>query len=318
MSIQLPELATRTYRDILDEMVSSIPKYSENWTNYNPSDPGIMILEILAWIFDATLYRIDRLPEETYLNFLRLVAGAEGEEVAMLLDKLNNNPNSDRYHIDLLEFLQKIEDKNEEGKTSTTDMKAAVLKFMQSNYRAITKENFEALAIEATNNRGNDKPKVKKAIVNGNLDGNVEIIIISDRLDHYGELKETVKKYIEPRKLICTKIIVKEPVYSHLNIYIEVVLLPNILTDLTSKKIRDNIIGFLDPLKGGDEKKGWIYGRAVSIFELFHIIEETEGVDHAESVIMDENPSLKIKQIEGLINPIDIIVNFVENTRPEI
>ncbi len=400
MPIQFPELAKKTYKDIVDEMVSSIPKYSKNWTNYNPSDPGITILEILAWIFDATLYRIDRLPEESYINSLRLIAGAGGEEVAVLLDKLKyysfswedipgsdkekireflmqnydvdwiktakidkinddsiriytdinslslslndektemslkidngridtftvqtengkikiKNLNSDRYHIDILEFLHKIEDKTkEEDKISTTAMKAVALKFIQSNYKAVTKENFEALAIEATSNRGENKPKVKRAKVDGNPDGNVEIIIISDQLDHYKELKETVKKYLEPRKLICTKIIVKEPVYSPLNIYIEVVYLPNVITHLASKKIKDNITEFLDPLRGGDEKKGWVYGRDVTIFELFHIIEETEGVDHAESVVMDENPSLKIKQIEGLIHPINITVNVVGN-----
>jgi hypothetical protein len=328
MSIQFPELGCRSYRDILDEMVSSIPKYSEKWTNHNPSDPGIMILEILAWMFDATFYRIDRLSDESYINFLRLAAGASGEEVETLLETLKNDPYADKYHKDLLEFLQKIEKKKirERSKNDIIDMKAAALRFIQSDYRAITEENFRTLAIEATLNQNEGNPKVKRAIVNATVKSKekkaienenpekiVEIIIVSDQFDKHHELIETVTKYLEPRKLICTKIIVKEPHFSSLTIDMDVVCVPDARTDLTYQRIETNIREFLDPIKGGDDKKGWVYDRALTIFELYHIIEETDGVDHADRVIMDGDTSLKIKPIDGLIHPINIKMNEMEN-----
>ncbi|HEY9246581.1 MAG TPA: hypothetical protein VIO11_07035, partial [Candidatus Methanoperedens sp.] len=216
MPIQFPDLAARNYKDILDEMVSSIPKYSEKWTNHNPSDPGITILEILAWIFDASFYRINRIPEESYINFIRLIAGASSEEVGILLEELGKDANADRSHIEILEFLKEIEKNKSKGKAvkSIIEMKAAVLRFMNSTYRAVTEDNFMELAIEATRYRNEKDPKVKRAIVHGHPDGKVEIIIISDSPGKYDELRNIVREYLEPRKLICTKIIVKEPVYS--------------------------------------------------------------------------------------------------------
>src|SRR3990170_5967876 len=216
MQIQFPDLASRTYKDILEDMISSIPKYSEKWTNHNPSDPGITILEILAWIFDATFYRIGTMPEESYINFLRLIAGARGEEIDILLQNLRKDPNSDRYHIEVLEFLKEIEENGYRGtrKRKITEMKAAAISFINSNYRAITEEDFKALAIEATQKKKEDDPEVKRVEISGSPDGRVEIIIISDHLDKYEELKRIVKEYLEPRRLICTKINVREPVYS--------------------------------------------------------------------------------------------------------
>ena len=109
MSLPLPDLANKNYKVIIDEMTSSIPKYSSNWTNYNASDPGITILELLSWIAEMDLYRINNITKESYVNFLRLVAGASGDKVDKLLDILKQDPNSDRYHKKVLELLKKIE-----------------------------------------------------------------------------------------------------------------------------------------------------------------------------------------------------------------
>ncbi|PWB50736.1 MAG: hypothetical protein C3F06_11765 [Candidatus Methanoperedenaceae archaeon] len=310
MTMKFPDLAVRTYEDILDEMVSSIPRYSEKWINFNPADPGITILEILAWIFDANLYMINRMPEESYMNFIRLIAGARGEDVNLLLDKLRKDPNSDRDHIELLSFLKEIEEKKNNGHPikDINGMKAAALRFLQSDYRAVTEENFAALAIEATRNRDEKIPGVKRTIVKGSPDGKIEIIIISDRQEKYAELKKIVKDYLEPRRLICTKIVVKEPVYSLLKIQIEATLLPHASARIIKRNIQKNIEDFLDPVKGGDDKKGWPYGRPVSVYELFHIIEETQGVDHVDNVILDDKPGLKNKKIEGLMGKVDISI----------
>ncbi len=315
MQIQFPDLANRTYKDILDEMISTIPKYSEKWTNYNPSDPGIMILETLAWIFDATFYRIDRIPEESYINFIKLIAGAGGEEVDKQLEILKKDPNSDRYHIEILEFLKEIEESKKRGQINRNiiEMKAAALRFINSNYRAITEEDFRALAIEATEKNHENDPRVKRVEINKGHEGKIDITIISDQLDKYDKLKKIVKDYLEPRKLLCTKINVTEPDYSPVSIYIEVACLSHTRQDITADRIKKNILEFLDPLKGGDDKKGWVYGRTLTVFELYHTVEETEGVDHARSVIMDNNQDLKIKKIKGLIHPVDVTVKILGN-----
>lgn len=180
MPIQLPDLAGKTYKDIVDEMIVSIPKYSDKWTNFNPADPGITIIELLSWISDMTLYRINRIPDESYVNFLRMVAGASGAEyIEKVLDELTSDDNkkavADRAQIKLLEFLKEIENGN---KKSVSDIKSKALEFLDSHYRAVTETDFQQLSKEATEN--NDV-KVKRAIVRVSKDtGRIEIIIVSD------------------------------------------------------------------------------------------------------------------------------------------
>lgn len=145
MPIALPDLDTKTYQDIVDEMLASIPNYTDKWTNYNISDPGITILEMLCWITEGTLYRINKIPDASYVNFLRLLAGVSGIHD---IDRLLADPNLFRSHRDILKFLRDVEIGN---KKNVIDMKAAALKFLDSRYRAVTKEDFRELAIEATN-----------------------------------------------------------------------------------------------------------------------------------------------------------------------
>ncbi len=377
MTIQLPDLALKTYKETVDEMIVSIPRYSDKWTNFNPTDPGITIIELLSWISDMTLYRINRIPDESYVNFLRMVAGASGAEyVEKLLIDLKNDPVSDRAQIRLLEFLKEIENGN---KKSVPDIKSESLKFLDSHYRAVTEKDFQQLSIEATEN---NYVRVKKAIVRlSKSNGRIEIIIVSDmylfnwdeipgndslrlmdflnqnynidwvknaniekidngktikvstgsnyislklndektdvnieidnvRIDKlvakiensklniysdfndeadmdkkYSEMVSTVKKYLDPRRLIGTRIEVKKPEFTHLRIDIVIICYPNARADTVEKKIKDSIMKYLDPFEGGPNKDGWPYEiRPLTVFELDRIIEETDGVDRTKSV----------------------------------
>jgi hypothetical protein len=73
MSLQIPSLDDRTYAELRKELVDRIPLLSDTWTDHNPSDPGITILELLAWLGEMIIYRLDQIPEEVYINLLKLV-----------------------------------------------------------------------------------------------------------------------------------------------------------------------------------------------------------------------------------------------------
>ncbi|MCS6914132.1 MAG: putative baseplate assembly protein [Myxococcales bacterium] len=71
--IPTPKLDDRTYADIIAEAIRLIPRYSPEWTNHNPSDPGITILELCAWMTELILYRLNQVPEKNYLAFLNML-----------------------------------------------------------------------------------------------------------------------------------------------------------------------------------------------------------------------------------------------------
>ena len=49
MSIPLPALDDKTYDDLVEEARASIPQHYSGWTDHNPSDPGITLLELFAY-----------------------------------------------------------------------------------------------------------------------------------------------------------------------------------------------------------------------------------------------------------------------------
>lgn len=76
--ISLPTLDDRTYAEFLADARALIPSLTPDWTDHNPSDPGIMLVELFAWIAEVVLYRIDRVPERSYRTFLDLLRGPPG------------------------------------------------------------------------------------------------------------------------------------------------------------------------------------------------------------------------------------------------
>jgi len=58
----------RTYEEIRDELIRQIPELSDKWTDFNLSDPGILMLDALAAIADLLNFSIDRNMAEFFVS----------------------------------------------------------------------------------------------------------------------------------------------------------------------------------------------------------------------------------------------------------
>ncbi len=73
MSLPLPNLDDRRWADLIEEGQALIPFYAPEWTDHNVHDPGITLMELLAWIAEMDLYQLNRIPERHKRKFLILV-----------------------------------------------------------------------------------------------------------------------------------------------------------------------------------------------------------------------------------------------------
>jgi hypothetical protein len=73
LTLPIPNLDDRSFEDLMAEAISLIPRYNREWTDFNASDPGMTVLELLAWISESTLYSINKIPDESYWKFIDLV-----------------------------------------------------------------------------------------------------------------------------------------------------------------------------------------------------------------------------------------------------
>lgn len=60
MSKLAPDLFQRRFEDLMEIGRARLPSLAPEWTDYNAHDPGITLIELLAWVAEAQLYSISR------------------------------------------------------------------------------------------------------------------------------------------------------------------------------------------------------------------------------------------------------------------
>jgi hypothetical protein len=73
MPIQAPNLDDRNFDDLVAAAKQFVRDRGQQWTDLGPSDPGVVLIEVFAYLTDQLLYRLNRLPEKAYIAFLRLI-----------------------------------------------------------------------------------------------------------------------------------------------------------------------------------------------------------------------------------------------------
>jgi hypothetical protein len=118
MPIKLPNLDDRTYASLVEEARAMIPVHAPEWTNHNASDPGITLVEMMAYVTEMLLYRLNRVTVENVVAFLNLI------------DAGSRKPDAYRDRDRLTEEVRKV-----------------VIE-LRRPYRAITYEDFNRLVID--------------------------------------------------------------------------------------------------------------------------------------------------------------------------
>jgi len=273
MPLTLPNLDDRIYTDLVAEALSLIPSYAPEWTNHNPSDPGITLIELFAYLTEMLLYRQNRVTEANLWSFLQLLNGP-----AWLPEK-----------------------------TLQEEMHQTVLS-LRERYRAVTCEDFETLAIAAHPQIARARCLPRRNLEAGDIyqaqqeerPGHISVIIVpaseSSTPRPSNDLIQSVKAFLEPRRLLTTRVHVVEPRY--VTIGIRLTLVPH--HDVREEQVRSQAIAafqtFLHPLIGGKEGRGWPFGRSLYVSDLYELLDNLPGVDYitqtdAQSELIVSDPS---------------------------
>lgn len=253
MPLELPNLDDRTYNDLVAEGLSLIPTYAPEWTNHNPSDPGITLIELFAYLSEILIYRLNRVTNANKQAFLSLINGLEWKQA-------HPNPLDDA--------------------TLNEEIRKAVLSLRQSD-RAVTCADFESLAMAAD-------PRVNRVrcVPRRNLEasaaedrpGHVSVIV----LPADAELIVKVKEYLQPRRLLTTQMHVVGPRYLQVGVQITLVLKSDAQEDLVRNQAVATLQRFFSPEQGGPDGRGWPFGRDVYVSEIYQLLDQLPGVDYVK------------------------------------
>jgi predicted phage baseplate assembly protein len=73
MPLPAPNLDDRRFQDLVDDAKRMVQQRCPEWTDHNVSDPGVTLIETVAYMLDTVLYRLNRVPDRLYLKFLDLI-----------------------------------------------------------------------------------------------------------------------------------------------------------------------------------------------------------------------------------------------------
>ncbi|RKG93561.1 hypothetical protein D7V97_39900 [Corallococcus sp. CA053C] len=328
--LRLPDLAPEGYAEIFEALRNAIPTFSSNWTDYNASDPGITLLQLLAWVGEATAYRVDRVPDASFHNFLLMAAGVpeQGVEQALLTAQrdivkrglvtitLGGQPVlMDPAYVELLRYLVSILGQD----VDAAQMHAVAQRYWSSPYRAVTREDFEALSLQCSASVPDTAPfdKVMRAFVH-HQEAGVRVTIVSgyvplyslkfaksyttttpaepdpamygtltvsatppsfSSLNGYDKLVYAVGAFLAPRQLIGTAVSVEAARFTPLVASVDLVVARGYDGETVLRAAAASLIALTDPLKGGSDGDGWTYGQPLLEHDLLAALGGLPGID---------------------------------------
>jgi predicted phage baseplate assembly protein len=185
-----------------------------------------------------------------------------------------------------------------EGRSLAQDVRDTVSEFRKVD-RAVTARDFESLA------RAVSIETAEHVIVNvararcvprrnlefdlapdrsTNKPGHVSVVIVPDKgetpLRPGASLIQKVKDYLEDRRLLTTVVHVVGPHYIKVMVHIKLVLKSDAREIDVKKAAAAALNGYLHPLRGGSDGKGWPFGRSVYVSEIYTLLDELAGVDY--------------------------------------
>src|SRR5262245_4124465 len=76
MSLPTLNLEDRTFDQLRKDAIERARHACPAWTDHSANDPGMVLLELFAYLTEVMIYRLNRLPEKAYVEFLRLIGVA--------------------------------------------------------------------------------------------------------------------------------------------------------------------------------------------------------------------------------------------------
>ena len=285
MPLSLPNLDDRRYADLVEEARSLIPSYAPEWTNHNPSDPGITLVELFAYLTEMLVYRVNRVTDENVRAFVKLIAGKE-----------KANP----------------------SRALGDEVRDAVLG-LRDVTRAVTVEDYERLAVEALRPKGGARARClplrdlegAAAPFAAESMGHVSVVVLPATAepgsDEARALLGAVRTDLEPRTLLSTRLHVVEPRYVTFRLKTEpgeqkgsvlkttLVLKPGAAERKAKGQAREGVLDlaagalnkFFDPLRGGPDGHGWPFGRSIYVSEVYALLDGLPGVDYVSRLALD-------------------------------
>lgn len=276
MPIPLPQLDDLRYSDLVERARALIPSLQPEWTDHNPTDPGIVLVELMAWYTEMVMYHANQVTDANIECFLRLLNGP--------------------------------------GWSLAGELKPAIRQSvldLRSYYRAVSADDYEWLAAQvwpetpeakALEDSGRGGVRRARCLPKRNLTAadpvergaqapaHISLVVVPDspaeRPQLTDELRQALWQYLDQRRLLTVRHHVVGPEFLRVSLTAHLFLLEDAGVQTVQERARAAIENFFHPLTGGTDHRGWPFGRGVYMSDVYGILENVVGVDYVTDVVL--------------------------------
>ena len=257
MPIQIPNLDDRNYHQLMKETAGVIARYFPEYADIGPADPAVAINELFGYLFDITMYQLNRITPETRTNFAALLGIKE-----------------------------------EYGRPPEEALRLAHAKLSRID-RMVTAADIETVVKKESLSGEMCSEPVRRVWVRPNETAGEALRVY---IVQAGALTFVANRHKQDIRNLYTLIRRRSPIGTRLQITHAPVLSMGVSTEIVKRKdstisanglardIKDRLTAYINPLTGGDSGNGWAFGKAVSRGDIYGVIEGTPGVDHVASL----------------------------------
>jgi hypothetical protein len=295
MPLQLPDLDDRRYNDLVAEALARIPTDAPDWTNHNPSDPGVTLIELFAYLTDMLLYRLNRVTDDNTRKFLKLL-NAPRWETGDLGDETRNAVFGvrERYRAvtkDDYEFLSS-ESFNAwliEALKSSVDLASVNL---VARAHCVPQRDLEA-GTEA-GRLARSPEHVSVVIVPAAKRPNLTLppatvpAMAGDSVNPQPSTAQmsALLSFLDERRMLTTRLHVVGPFYVHVTTQLLIGRNADAVEKDLTEAIGRGLAGLLNPLPSA-RGEGWPFGRDVFASDIYGALEKIPGLDFVADVMLD-------------------------------
>jgi predicted phage baseplate assembly protein len=186
------------------------------------------------------------------------------------------------------------------GGTDPETLESAKLRapqVLRARTRAITAEDFEYLALEAssavararcvspgaTSDTQSAPPGVVRLLLVPAVSESDQLIP-TEELELSRRLREEVQSYLDERRLLATRLEIVSPAYVPVAVEARIKVKKGSDPGQVAADVEGRLYHYINPVCGGPDGKGWPFGHDVLLSEVYAIIQGTAKVDHIEEV----------------------------------
>lgn len=281
MIMQAPLLDDRTFEDLVSEGLAMLPVHAPEWTDHNASDPGVTLIELLAYFSDILLYRIGRVTPAAKLQFLRLLKGSPDYDVSAQAQAC---PDDAAQPAPIDELARELD----EAVRELAHMECAVTaRDFERHAMAVVERVLPGRRAHARCLANTDLVRDRMQISATTARGHVSVVVALPDDLHGGDAARVlgeIDRELQARRLLTTHVHVVAPVVVRADIGFSLALLPGTSPVRVLAEIRAALSRRYGCVEPSPDEPGHPFGQPLDVAGLAALIDRIPGVDYVEDV----------------------------------